>query len=93
MATLRRRSATVGMSSSAIGLRRLRSCLPPVQNDPELYGAVTEAGIGKAEARAPRSRRVFCLAVTSDMGLGRGRPPPGLPQSTSFAMAAATADV
>lgn len=44
------------------------------QNDPELYGAITEVGIGKAEARAPRRRRVFCMAVTSEVGLGRGRP-------------------
>lgn len=49
--------------------------LPPnAQNDPELYGAVTEVGIGKAEAQAPRRRRVFCMAVTSSVGLGRGRP-------------------
>lgn len=49
--------------------------LPPAgQNDPELYGAVTEIGIGKAEARAPRRRRVFCMAVTSEVGMGRGRP-------------------
>lgn len=49
--------------------------LPPNgQNDPELYGAVTEVGIGKAEAEAPRRRRVFAMAVTSEVGLGRGRP-------------------
>ena len=49
--------------------------LPPnAQNDPELYGAVTEIGIGKAEKQAPRRRRVFCMAVTSSVGLGRGRP-------------------
>lgn len=49
--------------------------LPPnAQNDPELYGAVTEVGIGKAEAQTPRRRRVFCMAVTSTVGLGRGRP-------------------
>lgn len=49
--------------------------LPPkAQNDPELYGAVTEVGVGKAEAQAPRRRRVFTMAVTSDVGLGRGRP-------------------
>ncbi len=62
----------------AVDLRhRLESVkvLPPAgQNDPELYGAVTEVGIGKAEARAPRRRRVFCMAVTSEVGLGRGRP-------------------
>lgn len=49
--------------------------LPPkAQNDPELYGAVTEVGIGKAEAHAPRRRRAFVMAVTSNIGLGRGRP-------------------
>ena len=49
--------------------------LPPnAQNQPKLYGAVTEVGIGKAEALAPRRRRVFCMAVSSSIGLGRGRP-------------------
>ena len=49
--------------------------LPPrTQNDPELYGAVTEVGIAKAEAHAPRRRRAFVMAVTSEVGLGRGRP-------------------
>jgi hypothetical protein len=49
--------------------------LPPVgQNDPELYGAITETGIALAEAHAPRRRRVICMAVTSNVGLGRGRP-------------------
>ena len=49
--------------------------LPPnAQNDPELYGAVTEVGIRKAEDHAPRRLRVFCMAITSEVGLGRGRP-------------------
>lgn len=49
--------------------------LPPnAQNDPALYGAITEVAIGKAEAAAPGRRRVFCMAVTSNIGLGRGRP-------------------
>jgi hypothetical protein len=49
--------------------------LPPaVGNDPDLYGAVTAVAVAKAEARAPRRRRVYCLAVTSEIGLGRGRP-------------------
>lgn len=49
--------------------------LPPNgQNDPELYGAVTEVGIGRAEEHAPGRRRAFCMAVTSSVGLGRGRP-------------------
>jgi hypothetical protein len=49
--------------------------LPPTgQNDPDLYGAITAAGIDLAERRAPRRRRVICMAITSDVGLGRGRP-------------------
>ena len=49
--------------------------LPPAgQNDPNLYGAITAASIAKAEAQAPHRRRVVCMAVTSDVGLGRGRP-------------------
>lgn len=49
--------------------------LPPAgQNDPELYGAITESGVNLAEAPVPRRRRAFCMAVTSDVGLGRGRP-------------------
>src|SRR5665213_3215544 len=49
--------------------------LPPAgQNEPRLYGAITGEGIACAEAQAPRRRRVFCMAVTSEVGLGRGRP-------------------
>ena len=49
--------------------------LPPgEQNGPELYGAITEIAIAKAEAQSPRRHRVFCMAVTSEVGLGRGRP-------------------
>jgi hypothetical protein len=49
--------------------------LPPAgQNDPMLYGEITAVGIGKAEQQEPMRRRIFCMAVTSDVGLGRGRP-------------------
>src|SRR5580658_5532715 len=49
--------------------------LPPGdQNEPELYGAITDIGVTKAEAQSPRRNRVFCMAVTSEVGLGRGRP-------------------
>ena len=49
--------------------------LPPnAQNDPDLYGAVVEVGMRKAEREAPHRRRVYCMAVTSEVGLGRGRP-------------------
>ena len=65
-------------TSGAVGLdHRLETVkiLPPSgQNDPELYGAITARGIEAAEAQASRRLRVFCMAVTSDVGLGRGRP-------------------
>src|SRR3546814_20375541 len=49
--------------------------LPPNgQNEPRLYGAITATGIARVEDKAPRRRRVFCMAVTSDVVLGRGRP-------------------
>ncbi|TAU38059.1 S8 family peptidase [Rhizobium leguminosarum] len=49
--------------------------LPPNGgNDPLLYGAITETSMIKAEANAPLRKRVFCMAVTSEIGLARGRP-------------------
>lgn len=49
--------------------------LPPNGgNDPLLYGAITETSMTKAEANAPFRKRVFCMAVTSEIGLARGRP-------------------
>jgi hypothetical protein len=49
--------------------------LPPNGgNDPLLYGAITETAVTKPEEGAPHRRRVFCLAVTSEIGLARGRP-------------------
>jgi len=49
--------------------------LPPNGgNDPLLYGAITETGMTKAEASAPLRKRVFCMAVTSEIGPARGRP-------------------
>lgn len=49
--------------------------LPPGgQNDPLLYGAITAGSVNKVEAHAPRRPRVFAMAVSSDVGLGRGRP-------------------
>lgn len=44
------------------------------QNPPELYGAITAIGVAMVEGQAPRRSRTFCMAVTSDVGLGRGRP-------------------
>lgn len=49
--------------------------LPPNGgNDPLLYGAITETAVTKPEEGAPNRKRVFCLAVTSEIGLARGRP-------------------
>lgn len=49
--------------------------LPPNGgNDPLLYGAITESAVTKPEDGAPQRKRVFCLAVTSEIGLARGRP-------------------
>jgi hypothetical protein len=45
------------------------------ENDPELYGAITEQGVSLPEIQAPHRRRVFCMAVTSSIGSsGRGTP-------------------
>lgn len=38
---------------------------PPLQNAPDLYGAVTAAGTSRAEIQAPDRRRVYSLAVTA----------------------------
>lgn len=42
--------------------------------DPKLYGAVTAVSIGHAERQAPDRRRVICMAVSSPIGVSRGRP-------------------
>lgn len=43
-------------------------------NEPKLYGAITRESIARAEISAPYRRRATCMAVTSDIGLNRGRP-------------------
>jgi hypothetical protein len=52
------------------------------QNDPELYGAITEQGVSLPEIQAPHRRRLFCMAVTS----GVGSSDRGMPSSWSAAM-------
>ncbi|ACB96248.1 S8 family peptidase [Beijerinckia indica] len=50
--------------------------LPPATgpaNDPDLYGAITEEAIARAEVQAPQRRRVVAMAVTSTSP-SRGRP-------------------
>jgi hypothetical protein len=49
--------------------------LPPrEQNDPALYGIIVAESIAKVERHMPLRRRVYCMAVSSDIGLSRGRP-------------------
>ena len=44
------------------------------QHAPHLYGAVTAECVSRPEVTAPQRPRVFCMAVTSDFGVQRGRP-------------------
>jgi len=49
--------------------------LPPAgQNDRELYGAITSQGISRSELAAPNRKQVYCMAVTSQEKIYRGRP-------------------
>lgn len=52
------------------------------ENDPDLYGAITEQGIARPEIQAPDRRRVFCMAITSDIP----NPNIGTPSSWSAAI-------
>jgi hypothetical protein len=52
------------------------------ENDPDLYGAITEQGVALPEIQAPDRRRVFCMAVTS----GYGSTDKGTPSSWSSAV-------
>lgn len=47
---------------------------PGLHKDRELFGAITRECIARAELPQPHRRRVFCLALTSNDGLDRGRP-------------------
>jgi len=49
--------------------------LPPVGvNNKELYGAITNQGISRSELAAPDRIQVYCMAVTSQEKIYRGRP-------------------
>lgn len=51
--------------------------LPPPTHAPtpvELWGEVTNQGISRAEIQLPDDRIVFCMAVTSNTDVDRGRP-------------------
>jgi hypothetical protein len=55
--------------------------LPPRgDSPPELYGALTQEGVARAEVQAPDRRRVICLATTESMNDG------GTPSSWSAAV-------
>jgi len=43
-------------------------------NDPLLYGKIVEDAVAAVEHVAPQRPRVFCMSVTSSVGLARGRP-------------------
>jgi hypothetical protein len=48
--------------------------LPPIgQNDPALYGWITQECISRAESQAPFRQRVICMPVTSE-GANQGTP-------------------
>ncbi|MCE2668434.1 MAG: S8 family peptidase [Microcystis sp.] len=66
-------------------IHRLESVkiLPPVgQNDPELYGAITEQAVSRPEIQNPKRKRIFCMAVTSE----QPSPNYGTPSSWSAAI-------
>ena len=49
--------------------------LPPKeQNDPKLYGYITQQGISLSEIQSPNRQHVFCMAITSEEDVNRGRP-------------------
>lgn len=45
-----------------------------IQHDQKLYGRVTRECAARVEIQAPLRPRVFCMAVTADSGVRRGRP-------------------
>jgi hypothetical protein len=65
-------------SDETVQLRhRLESVkvIPPSgQNEPEVYGEVTKQGISRTEIQSPDTKRVICLAVTTEDGRDQGRP-------------------
>ncbi|HWK03797.1 MAG TPA: S8 family peptidase [Puia sp.] len=49
--------------------------LPPDgENDNTLYGAITIQGISRAEIAAPERKQIYCMAVTTQEKIFRGRP-------------------
>jgi subtilisin family serine protease len=44
------------------------------QNDPELWGDITQQAVSLAEIRAPERKRIVCMSVTAHDNLDKGRP-------------------
>lgn len=65
-------------SNAAVRIRhKLESVkiLPPRgENDPDLYGYITQQAISRAEIQGPQRKRVICMAITEDGESHRGRP-------------------
>ncbi|MGB3501038.1 MAG: S8 family peptidase [Mesorhizobium sp.] len=71
-------TAAFGDAAERQILHRLESVklLPPGNadpNDPNAYGAITQAAVSLPEIRQPERRRVFCMAVTN-RGISGARP-------------------
>jgi hypothetical protein len=47
---------------------------PPGANSPDVYGAVTQQAVARAEISAPRRKRAVCMAVTTDDDRDHGLP-------------------
>ncbi len=45
-----------------------------IQHDRKLYGRITRECVARVEIEAPQRPRAFCMAVTADTGVRRGRP-------------------
>ncbi|NES18433.1 MAG: S8 family peptidase [Symploca sp. SIO3E6] len=43
-------------------------------NDPDLYGAITQEAVYQAEINAPNRQRIICMAVTSQYETAQGKP-------------------
>ncbi|VXD20445.1 conserved hypothetical protein [Planktothrix serta PCC 8927] len=44
------------------------------QNDPRLYGAITQEAVSRAEIKNPKRQRVICMALTSEINSNAGVP-------------------
>jgi len=47
---------------------------PPLVNAPDVYGAVTQQAVARAEIQAPQRKRAICMAVTTDDDRDHGLP-------------------